>query len=160
MFNEFEGNADERLAKQEERLRLLKSAREVGYFNEEGTEEVKVYAAGINPCDLGIITFTGEQPFRRPKGVTAPLVRDKDGRPLLGADGRLLRDKRGTMECTQCEGLGCLEPAYGDSAMLERCVGCGGSGRVATPSCLVCGGQGRGQMSGNKACAACDGLWK
>ncbi len=154
MFNQFEGNADERLAKQEERLRLLKNLRASGYFDEEGTEEVTVKATGINPCDLGHGAFTGEQPFLRPKGATLPFIRDEDGRPRLGVNGRLLRDKRKTIECWLCQGLGSLEPEYGDSTTLERCPECDGSGRLAV-TCAVCR-----QLPGGGPCAACNGLWE
>ena len=141
MFNEFEGDERERAAKLKERLWLLKRAREDGFFDEEGTEEVTVMAAGINPCDLGYSAFTGEDtetPYeqwraqQRPRGVTAPPLKDANGNVRFDKYNRPLKDKRGSMECKKCQGLGSLEPMYGDSAMLDRCPVCGGSGRTST----------------------------
>ncbi len=147
MFNEFEGNADERLTKQEERLRLLKNLRESGYFDEEGTEEVTVKATGVNPCDLGFGAFAGEAPAPEPTPI--------EFRQPMSVIEAERKNKRGATECEQCEGLGYQEPAYGDSAMLERCLSCGGSGRVAAPLCVVCEGQGNSRYG--QACPLCGG---
>ncbi len=141
MFNECEGNADERLAKQEERLRLLKNLRESGYFNEEGTEKTIVTAgAGINPCDPDSrLIFTGESPepksgvFKRPMG-------------MVEAE----RELRGL--CPQCGGHGDLL-MYGDS--LARCPSCGGTGQADTRPCLVCAGQSYSKYG--QVCPRCGG---
>jgi len=122
MFDEFEGNADERLAKQEERLRLLKNLCASGYFDEEGTEEATVKAAGINPCDPDSrLIFTGEGPkpkFKRPMSIT----------------------EAERNRCETCKGFGDLMTSYGGD--LGRCPTCGGTGQNDTRPCLVCAGQG------------------
>ena len=137
MFDQFEGNERERQAVMKGRLAMLKRAREDGFFDEEGTEKVTVVAAGINPCDLGHTTVTGEDtetPYEkwRAQGVTAPILYDEHGVIRRDKYGRPLRDKRGSMTCKKCHGFGSLEPMYGDSAMLDRCPVCGGSGRTST----------------------------
>ncbi len=139
MFNQFEGNEDDREAKQEERLRLLKNLRESGYFDEEGTEEVPDKATGTNPCDPDpSLIFTGETPepksgvFKRPMGVS------EAERKLRGL-------------CPRCGGHGDLL-MYGDS--LARCPACDGTGRDDTLSCVVCTGEGSDRWG--QVCVACN----
>ena len=141
MFNEFEGNADERLSKQEERLRLLKNLRESGYFDEEGTEKMIVTTgAGANPCDPNSkLIFTGEDPEPKPGVFKRPMGMVEAERKLRGL-------------CPQCGGHGDLL-MYGDS--LARCPSCDGTGRDDTRTCLVCAGQDSGTHG--QICPHCGG---
>ena len=142
MFNEFtSGDKHERENKLQHRLQMLKRAREDGFFDEEGTEEVTVKAAGINPCDLGHTPFTGETP--KPKPGERDYVRPMG---VLEAERR-----RAMNECWKCKGLGDLV-MYGD--VLERCPECKGTGRNDT-FCFVC--TGRGHDMWGKTCTMCDG---
>ncbi len=138
MFNEFEGNADERLAKQEERLRLLKNLHESGYFDEEGIEKITTTAgAGTNPCDPDPrLIFTGESPEPKP-GVFK--------RPMSVSEAEY-------KWCWRCKGAGDLI-TY--DAEVERCPECGGTGQDDTRPCLVCDGQGHGVHG--QACPHCGG---
>lgn len=182
MFGQFEGNERERKAKQEERLRLLKNLHESGYFDEKGTEEVTVKAAGINPCDLGHVTFTGEAPEPmsparahvawpcsnpncascHPKpGEGTPYEQwQRWQRPVDVSkyqEPKMLRhdhDGSPPMEnmCRKCGGHGDLV-TYGNE--LERCTQCGGTGRADTHACGGCAG--RGYDDDDQVCFSCDG---
>ena len=142
MFNQFEGDEDERKAKLDTRLATLKRAREDGFFDEEGTESADIVGSGINPCDLGHVTFTGETPepkigelgYRRPMSVIEA------------------ERKRRENQCRKCRGMGDLTMYGGE---LERCPECGGTGRDDTPPCFVCAGRGYDIYGGT--CAICNG---
>lgn len=52
MFNEFESNDPlEREGKFQQRLQILKAAREAGYYDEKGSEAVSIVYDGANPVD-------------------------------------------------------------------------------------------------------------
>jgi hypothetical protein len=58
MFNSFtSSDENKREMKTQERLDILKRAREGGYFDEEGTESADIVSGGVNPCDSGNMPF-------------------------------------------------------------------------------------------------------
>ena len=151
MFNDFEGNADERLLKEDDRLSMLKRAKEAGYFDEEGTEKVTVKAAGINPCDLGYSTFTGEAPEPKPGEYPVKWPCNKPNCTYCTQQPRQQADH--TNMCRKCGGFGDLV-LYG-SDELERCPACAGTGRNDIPLCFVCNG--RGCSIDGARCPMCNG---
>ena len=142
MFNEFEsGDRDKRERKQEERLRLLKDAREAGYFDEEGTEAVDLVHDGVNPCDpTPTHAFTGDTPQR------------KFGKYLKPMSVQEAEFRRQVDPCWECRGLGDLV-MY--DTIVGRCPTCAGTGRNDARKCVVCSGWGK-SIYGD-ICPICDG---
>ncbi len=133
MFNEFTGDRDERQRKQEERLRLLKRAREDGFFDEEGTEEAEIIADGVGPDDS--CPTCGELSSTFIGGDCAKC------NPI-----QPLKNRPSTYECYRCRGLG-DETRYGE--IVRHCRACDGVGHLndvlqtIDALCAHCDGFGR-----------------
>jgi hypothetical protein len=128
MFNEFEGNKDERQAKLDERLDMLKRARKAGFFDEEGTEKVEIIADGIGPDD-GCPTC----------GKPSTAFIDGDC-----AKCNPIRTARNTYKCYKCKGSG-DEIRYEE--IVGRCRACDGTGRLSDMLQAI-----------DMMCAHCDGF--